>query len=138
MKKIGLILFVILLSFQAQAQFAVAFHQSNLPMIEGTYTFENKINAHLRFASDVSFNDFSPEIAGSYNFVEKEDLNFYGGLGFRFNAFESVVLPVGVQFYPFAEKRFGFHIEAAALIATGSNFNPDVFRGSWGIRYRFN
>ncbi len=46
--------------------------------------------------------------------------------------YTGVVIPVGLNIYPFTNKKFGFHIEAAPVI--GEDF---ILRDSWGIRYRF-
>ena len=42
-----------------------------------------------------------------------------------------VVVPIGLNIYPFSSKAFGFQMELAPIIG------DDVLRGSWGIRYRF-
>ena len=87
----------------------------------------------LRLSTDTYLGDGSlPELVLTYQFLNKEDYEFYGGLGFRASAFQGLVLPVGFNFFPFEKKKFGFHLELAPIV----NDNP-VLRGSWGIRYRF-
>jgi hypothetical protein len=41
-------------------------------------------------------------------------------------------MPIGLNMYPFNDKRFGFHIEASFLAGEAA-----VFRTTWGIRFRF-
>ena len=66
--------------------------------------------------------------------AKNEEYQFYAGIGGRVMLIPGLVIPVGINIYPFENKRFGFQAELAALISddTGS-----VLRGSWGIRYRF-
>jgi hypothetical protein len=48
--------------------------------------------------------------------------------------FGGLVIPVGLNIFPFETKSFGFHIELSPIIA----FDDEaLLRGSWGIRYRF-
>lgn len=133
MKQAVFILFFFM-PFFGFAQFGISFHQSNLPFAGFNYEFKNRIRPEVRIGVDNYSEDLSLEGIVTYDFVEKEDYEFYAGLGVRTNgAFTGVVIPVGINIYPLPVKQFGFHIEFAPLIADGTS----VLRGSWGIRYRF-
>jgi hypothetical protein len=131
--KVLLPLIISLAPFIASAQLGVAFHQSNLPFAAINYEFADRFRPELRIATDRYFGDFSAEGVFTYDILNKDDYEFYGGLGIRVDDYAEFVIPVGFNFYPFSEKRFGFHIELAALLV-----EDDILRGSWGIRYRFN
>jgi hypothetical protein len=64
--------------------------------------------------------------------LNKPDYELYAGLGYRFGIFSGLVVPIGLNIYPFAKKNFGFHIEVAPIL-----FDADILRGSLGIRYIF-
>lgn len=134
MKKTVLIVCLGLFSLTAFAQTTVTFHQSNLPFIGVNYKFGERFIPELRVGTDQFFEDISLELAGNYILKETERYEFYGGLGARVGFFEGIVVPVGLNIYPFEEKDFGFHIEAAPIIGFSDS---SLFRGSFGIRYRF-
>ena len=72
-------------------------------------------------------------IMGDDDIFNEENYEFYVGLGAKFNSFDGLVIPVGLNIFPFSSKNFGFHIELSPIIL-GDN---ELLRGSWGIRYRF-
>jgi hypothetical protein len=67
--------------------------------------------------------------------LDKEDYEFYGGVGLFLNDFEALAIPIGVNIYPLPNKKFGFHIELTPLLPLDDD--ETILRGSWGIRYRF-
>lgn len=68
----------------------------------------------------------------NYIFIKNETVDVYVGIGGRTTFFEGLVIPLGMNIYPFEKDNFGFHMELAGLINEGA-----LLRGSWGIRYRF-
>lgn len=116
------------------AQVGVSYHQSNLPFFGVNYEFAEKFLAEVRLGTDSYFEDVSLEGVFTYQFVNKEDYEVYIGVGGRIQNLEGLVIPFGVNIFPFEQKKFGAHIELSPII-TGENGN--VLRGSWGIRYRF-
>lgn len=127
-----LIFFFIVPSF-AYAQFGVSFNQSNLPFVSLSYEIKNRLRPQLRIGTDHYFDETSLEGVVTYDFWDKEDYEIYAGIGGRLNHFAGLVIPLGVNVYPFNIKQFGFHIELTPIIGETS-----VLRGSWGIRYQFN
>ncbi len=113
-------------------QLGISFHQSNIPFIGVNYEIKDRLITELRIGTDNYFESTSVEGALMYKILRKDDFDFYGGIGARMNGFDGIVIPIGVNMYPFPTKKFGFHIEAAPIV--GEDF---VLRGSWGIRYRF-
>ncbi len=116
----------------AFGQFGVNFHQTNLPFVGLNYEIKDKIRPELRISTDNYFEDISVEGILTYDILNKEDYEFYGGLGIRANGFTGLVIPFGINLYPLTTKQFGFHIELAPIIGESS-----ILRGSWGIRYKF-
>jgi hypothetical protein len=114
------------------AQFGLQFHQTNLPFIGFHYEIADRLRPELRIGTDTYFEEISIEGVLTYDFINNEDYEFYGGVGVRANGFVGVVIPVGLNFYPFTVKKFGFHMELAPILG-----EADILRGSWGIRYRF-
>lgn len=109
------------------AQFTVAYHQSNLPFAAFSYHF-NKFYPELRVGMDSSSPYF--EVGAGFKAIQKEDYEFYFGIGYGFNG-TWLAIPVGLNIYPFENKNFGFQMEVSPLLMdTG-------VRGSLGIRYRF-
>jgi hypothetical protein len=132
MKKLTLIL--LLASNVAFAQFGVSAHQSELPFIGFNYEFMDRLRPELRIGTDNYFELISIEAVATYDLLNKESYEFYAGAGARFNMFGGLVIPVGLNIFPFETKSFGFHIELSPIIA----FDDEaLLRGSWGIRYRF-
>lgn len=132
------IVILILIAHVCHSQITVAYHQSNVSFIEAGYEINNRFMPSARLGTNLEFNDFILEIAGLYQFKDADQYEIYAGAGIRtgygltFNDNVFIVLPVGINFFPFNEKGFGFHIEAAPMLG-----DPDIFRGSFGIRYRF-
>ncbi|WP_031426524.1 hypothetical protein [Flavimarina sp. Hel_I_48] len=131
-KKVLFLSIFLLMCGSAFSQFKVGFHQSNLPFIALGYEIQDRFTPELRLGSDQFIEDLSIEAVLTYKFINKEDYNFYGGLGYKTTIYEGLVIPIGFNFYPFENKKFGFHIEAAPIL-----LNADILRGSFGIHYRF-
>ena len=120
------------LMLAAQAQLSVAYHQSSLPFAEVQVEIFDRLVPALRLGTNLNFDSFSPELVVTFQYLKQPDYEAYAGLGVRANAFEGLVVPAGINLFPFEQKKFGFHIELAALMG-----ESEVLRGSWGIRYRF-
>ncbi|WP_339754385.1 hypothetical protein [Algoriphagus aquimarinus] len=134
MKKIVLLAFFGLFSLTVFSQTTITFHQSNLPFIGVNYQFGERFIPEFRVGTDSYFENMSAELAANYIFKKTDRFEFYGGAGLRVGSFDGVVVPIGLNIYPFEQKDFGFHIEGAPIIG----FNDDsIFRGSFGLRYRF-
>lgn len=132
MKRFFAFLFILLPSL-AFSQAGVSFHQSNLPFVGLNYEINQKIRPEVRVGVDEFFKQMSLEGVVTYDFVEKDEFEFYAGVGGRVNRFDAIVLPLGLNIYPLNSKQFGFHIEVAPILG-----EANLVRGSWGIRYRFN
>ena len=132
MKKLSIIF--LLISNSAFAQFGVSAHQSNIPFVGFNYEFAEHIRPELRIGTDNYFELVSIELEATYDILNKEDYEFYAGLGARFNLYGGLVVPIGLNIFPFNKKSFGFHIELSPIITFG---DESLLRGSWGIRYRF-
>lgn len=134
MKKALLVALFGLFAVPAFSQTTVSFHQSNLPFIGVNHQFGERFIPEFRVGTDQFFENLSVELAGNYILKNEERYEFYAGLGLRVGSFEGLVVPVGLNIYPFEQKDFGFHIEGTPIIG----FNDSaLFRGSFGIRYRF-
>lgn len=132
MKKSYIIFIFLFISTTSFAQFGASFNQSNLPFIGLSYEINNKLLPELRIGTDNYFEDTSLELAINYIFIRNETVNVYAGLGGRIRILEGIVVPIGLNIYPFENKRFGFQMELAPILRESS-----LLRGSWGIRYRF-
>lgn len=132
MKKLSIIF--VFLSNVAFAQFGVSVHQSELPFVGFNYEFSERLRPELRIGTDNYFENVSVEVIGTYDILNKEDYEFYAGAGVRFNLLDGLVIPVGLNIFPFQSKSFGFHIELSPIISFDDS---SLLRGSWGIRYRF-
>lgn len=138
MKKITLFLFFCASGYAANAQLVVNYHLSNLSFIGAGYQINDRVLPELRLAGNVAIDNFSPELMVSYQFVKKEIVEYYAGIGIRVNIDDGVVIPTGLNIYPFEEKRFGFHIEVAPIILLPVEGDANmIFRTSTGIRFRF-
>jgi hypothetical protein len=130
-----LVLAGLLFSADLHAQFGVSFHQSNIPFVGINYEAGRRLLVEARIGADVYFEDLHLEAVGVYRFGRSEEVHPYIGLGARMddaNFGFGLLLPIGMNIYPFENKRFGFHIELAPIVA-----EVGVLRASWGIRYRF-
>ena len=133
MRKLLVIIFCVVSVNSAFAQFGVSVHQSNLPFIGFNYELADRFVPELRLGMDTNLENMSVEAVATYQFINKQDVEVYVGLGGRANNIAGLVVPLGANFFPFASKNFGFHIEMAPIVYEGST----IVRGSWGIRYRF-
>ena len=97
-----------------------------------SYEINNRFLPELRIVTDNYFQDTSLELAVNYIFMRKETVNVYANVGGRMGILEGLVVPVGLNIYPFDTKNFGSQIEVAPIVRESS-----VLRGSWDIRYRF-
>ncbi|MBI6116340.1 hypothetical protein [Salegentibacter maritimus] len=131
-KKLLFLAFALFFIPKSYGQLNVSYHQSNLPFIAVGYDINERFTPEFRLGTDQFISDLSLEAVLNYKFIRKEDYDFYAGLGYRINISEGLVAPVGLNFYPFNKKKFGFHIEAAPIL-----LDADILRGSFGIRYRF-
>ena len=114
------------------AQVGVSFHQSNMPFVGVSYEINNRFLPEFRIGIDTFIEDTNLELALKYIFLRNELVNVYAGLGGRVGSYEGLVVPLGLNIYPFEQKNFGFQMELAPIIG-----EVGVLRGSWGIRYRF-
>ena len=117
----------------AYSQFGVSAHQSNIPFIGLSYEINDTFLPELRIGMDSYLDDLSLELTASYIYAKNDTVNGYAGIGYRVNVFEGVVIPIGINIYPFEQKHFGCQIELAPILAE----DDSILRGSWGIRYRF-
>ncbi len=131
-KKILTAIVFSVVSLSASAQFGVSYHESSMPLLGFGYELEDRYFAELRVGTNNYFENLSFELTANYIFINEDDFDFYGGVGGRTTDFSGLVIPAGVNVYPFENKRFGVHMEAAGLFGETA-----VFRASWGIRYRF-
>lgn len=130
--KLLFIIAILCFSSKAYSQLGISYHQSSLPFIGVNYEIGNRFAPELRLGTNVYLSSLSLEAIVTYKFLAKEDYDFYSGIGARVGDFPGIVVPIGFHFYPFNEKKFGFHIEMAPIIG-----EANILRGSWGIRYRF-
>ena len=133
MRKLLATIFCVVSVNSAFAQFGVSVHQSNLPFIGFNYELADRFVPELRLGMDTNLENMSVEAVATYQFINKQDVEVYVGLGGRANNIAGLVVPLGANFFPFASKNFGFHIEMAPIVYEAST----IVRGSWGIRYRF-
>lgn len=133
MKKLLLLVIFLATVTIAQAQWTTAFHISNRPFVAVNKQLGEKWLPEFRVDVDNSFDYTGLELVVNYLFVQNETYQFYGGLGGRVNYYSGVVIPAGLNIYPFENKNFGFQMELAGIVGELS-----YLRGSTGIRYRFN
>ena len=141
-------LFVLFFTFQAQAQFRVGFHHVPSSVFGDAYGLNSfvgigyqigeRFTPEFRIGTNLDLEDLaSGELALLYTLKKKEDLEVYAGFAPGYNGWLGVstyALPIGMNFYPFQTKNFGFHLELAPQIIGEAAV---LIRGSWGIRYRF-
>ncbi|HBH23285.1 MAG TPA: hypothetical protein DDY13_07660 [Cytophagales bacterium] len=128
------LIFILIVTIPAIAhgQIGVDFHYSNLPFFGVHYEIAERFRPEIRFGTDTFLEDISFEGVVTYDILNKADYELYAGLGGRTNDFSGLVIPIGMNFYPFEEKQFGFHFEVAPILG-----ESDILRGSLGLRYRF-
>lgn len=132
MKKHLICLVFLLVSSAAFAQWTASYHQGALPFIGINRQIGNKWIPELRIGTNVELESLPLEFVFNRIFFHNDRVDFYGGLGARPNNFAGLVIPFGLNIYPFEKKDFGFHIEGAPIIGESA-----VLRGSFGLRYRF-
>jgi hypothetical protein len=115
------------------AQFGVSFHHSNIPFVGFNYEIADRFLPELRLGMDTYLDNMSVEAVATYQFIDKNDVEVYAGLGGRANSNPGLVAPIGLHVFPFSSKNFGFHMEVAPIFSD----DTPIVRGSWGIRYRF-
>lgn len=121
----------ICLSAQSYGQVGVTFHQSVIPSVGVNKQIGERFLPELRIGVDNLLEDTSFELDINFLFIKKTNHEVYAGIGGRTQLFEGLVIPLGVNCYPFENKNFGFHVEMAALLS-----DNHVLRGSWGVRIR--
>ena len=131
MKKVIILVFF-LFPLVGFSQFGVGYFQSNIPYVGFNYEINDRYKPELRIGTDLQFEDFSIEIDFIYDILNKEEYEFYAGLGYKTGYFAGFVIPIGLNIFPFKRKSFGFLIELTSIINDTS-----ILRGSLGIRYRF-
>lgn len=132
MKKTFLILVFGLFSSLAFSQVTVSYHQSSLPFLGVNYQFGERFVPEFRLGTNDFLTDFDVELVANFLIMKEESVEIYGGLGGRVGDFSGLVIPFGINAFPFARKDFGFHMELAPMVG-----DFDLLRGSFGIRYRF-
>lgn len=137
MKKALILSVFILFSLQASAQWGVSFHQSNLPFVGVERAIGERWAPELRVGADNFVENVSLELVGKYLLQQDQDKQIYLGFGARVNSFGGVLLPAGINYFPFAKKEFGFHMEAAPILVLDGGDGNLIFRASFGVRYRF-
>lgn len=95
--------------------------------------------ARIGTGGDIGF-----EVMGGYNIVQKDDVNFYLGLGLGLDDDRNskrdddddiyVAIPFGLLITPFNSKNLGLVLEAAPVLATD---HGDYFRAGFGFKYTF-
>ncbi|TXE14578.1 hypothetical protein [Algoriphagus aquimarinus] len=133
MKKLLFLFFFLGSVTLAQAQWTTAFHISNRPFAAVNKQLGEKWLPEFRVDVDNSFEYTGLELVVNYLFIQNDTYQFYGGLGARVNYFSGIVIPAGLNIYPFENKNFGFQMELSGIVGELS-----YLRGSTGIRYRFN
>ena len=143
LKKYFLIgLFVVSISFLFGQKIGVAYHPDGSMIGVNAKVGENFL-PELRTRTNFPFDWLPVEFVVNYLFVKKDDYQIYSGLGGNYSSYNSsasVVLPVGINLYPFENKKFGFHIEISGIIGDSEEIfllRRSYLRGSWGLRYRF-
>ncbi|PHN07909.1 hypothetical protein CRP01_03915 [Flavilitoribacter nigricans DSM 23189 = NBRC 102662] len=129
----------ILFSRNLHAQFGFSYHESALPFVGINYEAGNRLLTEFRLSTNIYLGDLAIEGIAALKLGRSEELDPYVGLGIRLAPDEdesAIVIPVGINVYPFPRKTFGFHLEFTPLIR-GEDFGNNIIRGSWGVRYRF-
>lgn len=129
----------------AFGQFGINYNQSKLPFVGLSFEIKDRFKPEVRLGTDNYFENITIESILSYDIINNDEYEFYGGFGVRIlnsntipEPLESLgfvpdfVISMGFIFYPLASKNFGFQMELAPLIGVSN-----ILRGSLGIRYRF-
>ncbi len=121
-----------LFSWPALSQVTVSYHQSNLPFVGVNKQFGERFIPEFRIGTDDFLSSMDLELVANVLITKKESLEFYGGFGGHVGDIDGLVIPLGLNIYPFSKKDFGFHMELAPIFG-----DWNLLRGSFGIRYRF-
>lgn len=88
--------------------------------------------------------DIGVELMGAYNIIQKDDVNFYLGLGLGLDDDRKndrnneddiyIAIPFGLLVTPFTSKNLGLVLEAAPILADDRG---DYFRAGFGFKYTF-
>ncbi|MEM5808233.1 MAG: hypothetical protein QW818_03820, partial [Candidatus Aenigmatarchaeota archaeon] len=116
LNKIIISLIIVLGPTIAFGQLGIDYNQSNLPFVGLSYELKDRFRPEIRFGTDNYFEDISLEGILTYDIINNDNYEFYGGLGFRTQVFNGLVIPIGFNFYPLTTKEFGFQIELAPII----------------------
>lgn len=133
------LLSLLLLPLISFSQSIVSYHQApNGAQVAYAYEFNDNLRPEIRLYPNTLIDDFLLKLMLNYDWIEKENYEFYSGislLGSRVNG-ATLGLPLGLNIYPFDNKRFGFMMEFAPSFPFDEG-DGAYFSGSWGIRYRF-
>lgn len=136
MSKIKVLFIAVFLCFCSKSfgQLSIGYHHSSfLPTIAVGYEIGDRFSPEIRIGTNVYLSNPVVEVIARYDFIQKENYDFYAGVGGLISPdYGAIVAPVGFVFYPFDERKFGFHLEAAPVIGEDA-----ILRGSWGIIYKF-
>ncbi len=113
------------------AQWGVEFLASNFPQLTVNYEINERIRPGVSFGTDTYLEDISIELTATYDLLDRSEFEVYAGAGVRFNYFSGLVIPIGVNVYPFETDRLGFKIEMAPIIGDDA-----ILRGGAGLRIR--
>ena len=102
MKK-SLLLFALFIPLFSFGQFGVSAHESTMPFIGINYEFNERFRPEIRFGTNNYFEDISLETVFTYDILNKPEYELYAGLGYRFDLFSGLVVPIGLNVYPFAK-----------------------------------
>ena len=115
-----------------KAQWGVTYHQSALSYFGVNKQVGKSWLPELRLGTNLFVEDVPVELMINYQWVNKDEYQFYTGIsGWANQSDVDVVIPLGFNFFPLENKRFGFHTEIGFFIS------DEVLRGSFGLRYRF-
>lgn len=128
-------LFLCFSATSLRAQFGVSYHTSPLSFIGVNYEAGNKLLTELRISTNQYLSDLGLEAIAALKIGRRAEADPYIGIGFRYDPEGlgvGLVVPLGMNVYPFPKRNIGFHLEIAPIAG-----DDIVIRGSWGIRYRF-
>jgi hypothetical protein len=118
----------------------VSYHQSpNGGQVAYAYEVNDKFRPEIRLFADTFIEDLFLKVMLNYNMERNDSYEFYSGVTAYTAIAEdmTIMIPVGLNIYPFEQKQFGFQMEFSPSFPFGAPWGP-YFTGSWGIRYRFN
>ena len=124
---------------EAQYNIGVSYHQSQNTRVGGFLEIRNKVLFDFRILDFTRIEDTTVEMLGSFKITTAPDHEIYLGIGYGLSPYSDltgVIGAIGINIYPFEQKKLGFHIEVNPIFPE----EPEIFgitRASWGIRYRF-